>query len=33
LTGVGKPVLRSDVPLPLAREVVEELLASQGERV
>jgi 3-dehydroquinate synthase len=33
LAGVGKPVLRSDVPLPLAREVVEQLLASQGECV
>ncbi len=33
LAGVGKPVLRSDVPLPLAHEVVEQLLASQGECV
>jgi len=33
LASVGKPVLRSDVPLPLTREVLEQLLASQGERV
>ena len=35
LAGVGKPLLRSDVPLPLARDVVEAMLARQspaGER-
>jgi 3-dehydroquinate synthetase len=32
LAGLGKPVLRSDAPLPLVRDVVEELLAFAGKR-